>query len=70
MISLLKLTINYAYCDIYVRSNSNTETGSYTNFGVSYELPEGYTYTESAKNYLAGNYNQWLTTEIEVFELE
>ena len=57
--------------DIRVKSNSNTETGSYTEFGFSYELPEGYTYyTDGARNYLSGNYNLWLTTEIEVFQLE
>ena len=57
--------------DIAVKNNSNTETGSYTHFGYSYQLPEGYTFeSESAKNYLSGNYNQWLTTEIEVFQLE
>ena len=57
--------------DIVVKANSNTETGSYTNFGDSYQLAEGYTYyTAGAKNYLSGNHNSWLTTEIEVFQLE
>ena len=57
--------------DIDILANSNTVTGSFTNFGASYQLPEGYTYqSESAYNYLSGNYNQWLTTEIEVFQLE
>ena len=57
--------------DIAVKANSNTETGSCTYFGYSYELPEGYTYgNESANSYLSGNFNKWLTTEIEVFQLE
>ena len=57
--------------DIDVKANSNTVTGSNTEFGDSYQLPEGYTsYTESAKSYLSGNHNKWLTTEIEVFQLE
>ena len=57
--------------DIVVEPNSNTETGSWTYFGACYQLPEGYTFrSESAKNYLAGNYDKWLTTEIEVFQLE
>ena len=57
--------------DIAVKANSNTETGSWTYFGASYQLPEGYTHkSESARNYLAGNYDKWLTTEIEVFQLE
>ena len=51
--------------------NLNSKTGSFTNFGHSYKLPEGYTYgSESAKNYLSGNYNNWVATEIEVFQLE
>ena len=59
------------FIDISVVSNSNIETGSYTDFGNSYEIPEGYTYgTGSARNYLSGNYNKWLTTEIEVFQLD
>ena len=54
-----------------VKANSNTRTGSETNFGNSYKLPEGYTFgSESARNYLSGNYNKWLSTEIEVFQLE
>ena len=57
--------------DIAVISNSNTQHGSHTDFGDSCQLPEGYTKgSESAKNYLSGNYNKWLTTEIEVFQLE
>ena len=57
--------------NIFVIDNSNTKFGSSTNFGFSYELPEGYTYrTESSRKYLSGNYNNWLTTEIEVFQLE
>ena len=59
----------FGYYDICVDPNSNTETGSFTEFGHSYQLPEGYT-RESANNYLSGNYMNWLTTEIEVFELE
>jgi hypothetical protein len=54
--------------DIYVRDNSNVYTGSYTYFGASYNLPPGYTYGQS-NSYLAGSYNSWLTTEIEVFQL-
>jgi len=57
--------------DIFVEANSNTETGSWTNFGYSYQLPEGYTYgSESAQSYLSGKDRSWLTTEIEVFQLE
>jgi hypothetical protein len=56
--------------DIHVRDSSNVYTGSYTNFGHSYSLPAGYAYGQSnTKSYLAGSYNSWLTTEIEVFQL-
>ena len=42
--------------------------GNYTNFGSSNELPDGFTYgEENTKSYLAGSYNEWLVTEIEVY---
>jgi len=56
--------------DIYVVDNSNVGTGSHANFGYSYALPAGYTYEASnTQSFLAGSYNGWLTTEIEVFQL-
>ena len=56
--------------DLYLCNQSNINTGSYSNFGHSYELPDGFVYaTEDAKNFIAGNYNQWLTTEIEVYQI-
>ena len=56
--------------DITICSKSNTKTGSYANFGLRYELPEGLTFgSDSAKNFLSGNFNKWLSTEIEVFQL-
>jgi hypothetical protein len=57
--------------DIYVRDNSNIYTKSYANFGDSYNLPPGYTHGESnTQSYLAGSYSSWLTTEIEVFQIQ
>jgi hypothetical protein len=47
--------------DIYVRDRSNIYTGSYTNTGSTYYNP--------GSSYLAGNYNSWKTSEIEVFQL-
>jgi hypothetical protein len=44
--------------DIHICNQSNTNTGSYTNFGDSYNLPEGYTKGGNARDFLAGNYNQ------------
>jgi hypothetical protein len=42
---------------------------SYSYFGSSYNLPNGYTYGGNANNFLAGNHNQWTTTEIEVYQI-
>ncbi len=55
--------------DIVICNQSNTNTGSYSNFGHSYNLPNGYTYGGNAKDFLAGNYDQWTTTEIEVYQI-
>jgi hypothetical protein len=56
--------------DILICNNSNVEYGSYTNFGVSYKLPDGYKYgTESTRSYLAGNYDHWLAKEIEIYKI-
>jgi hypothetical protein len=55
--------------DICIHNQSNTNIGSYSNFGNSYNLPNGYTYNGNAKDFLAGSYNQWTTTEIEVYKI-
>jgi hypothetical protein len=56
--------------DIYVTDNSNISTGSRSDFGASYNLPSGYQQEQSnTLSYLAGSYNSWLTTEIEVFQI-
>ncbi len=55
--------------DIYIYNQSNTNMGSYSNFGHSYNLPNGYTFGGNAREFLAGNYNQWTTTEIEVYQI-
>ena len=49
----------YSSCDIFIKNNSNVNRGSFTNIGGSYQLP----------TYLAGSKNNWLSTEIEVYEL-
>jgi hypothetical protein len=39
--------------------------------GYHYQLPEGTTAgSAEARNFLAGNHNQWLTTEIEVYQIQ
>ena len=64
--------------DIYIRTGSNNYdtqnnrgwTPNYSNFGGSYELPQGYKPdSDDAKNYLAGTYNNWFTDEIEVYQV-
>ena len=55
--------------DIHICDQSNTKIGSYSNFGHSYNLPNGYTYGGNAREFLAGNHNQWTTTEIEVYQI-
>ncbi|KAJ5077588.1 pep-cterm sorting domain-containing protein [Anaeramoeba ignava] len=40
----------------------------YSNFGLSYNLPNGITYgTNEAKSYLAGSYNSWVVDELETY---
>ena len=55
--------------DLCVCDQSNIRTGSYSNFGFSYNLPDGSIYGGNAKDFLAGNYNQWTITEIEVYQI-
>jgi hypothetical protein len=55
--------------DIFICNQSNTNIGSCSNFGNSYNLPNGYTYGENARDYLAGNCREWTTTEIEVYQI-
>ena len=55
--------------DIHICNQSNTTIGSYSNFGFAYNLPYGYKYGGNASEYLAGNHNQWTTTEIEVYQI-
>jgi hypothetical protein len=55
--------------DIVIHNQSNANIGSQSNFGHSYNLPDGYTKGGNAKDFLAGSYNQWTTTEIEVYQI-
>jgi hypothetical protein len=61
----------FYYCDIIVYNQSNTTVRSRCNLGGYYQLPEGITVNSAeAINFLAGNHNQWLTTEIEVYQIQ
>jgi hypothetical protein len=55
--------------DLCICYQSNTSIGSYTYFGGSYNLPDGYTCGGNANDFLAGNYDKWTTTEIEVYQI-
>ncbi|XP_065837366.1 uncharacterized protein [Oscarella lobularis] len=53
--------------DLYIASDSNSNTNSYMNWGNTYELPDGYTHGGSGQTWICG-YN-FQTIEIEVFAL-
>ena len=53
--------------DLRIVSNSNSNTLSHLNWGHTYELPDGYTYTGNGRTWICG-YN-FQTIEIEVFAL-
>ncbi|KAJ5073763.1 pep-cterm sorting domain-containing protein [Anaeramoeba ignava] len=51
--------------DIYLKPNLQS---GYSNFGRSYNLPNGITYgTNEAKSYLAGSYDKWVVDEVESY---
>ena len=51
--------------DIYIANNANSNTHSYTNFGVSYSVPSG---VQDKNTILAGT-NYFTPGEVEVFYL-
>ncbi len=59
--------------DIYICDNSNIQSSSYSYFCTSYECSSACTNSRDSwscgRSYLAGSYDGWLTTEIEVFEI-
>ena len=55
--------------DIQICNQSNTTLGSNSDFGSSYNLPNGFTYGGNAREFLAGHYYEWTTTEIEVYQI-
>jgi hypothetical protein len=56
--------------DIYIKDRSNIHAGSYSNLGNSYQCPTGYSHgNKNTKCFLAGTYDGWLTTEIEIHQL-
>jgi hypothetical protein len=53
--------------DIVITDKSNTSIGSWTNLGNKYHYPPE---NGDGRSFLAGSYDQWLTTEIEVYQIE
>ncbi len=53
--------------DIHIKDKSNINIGSYSKLGNSYHFPDD---NEDPKSFLAGNCNNWLTTEIEVYQIK
>ena len=57
-------------CDFYLSDQCNVNSSSSSDFGHSYELPEGYSAdTPQAQSYLAGS-DEFQVSEIEVFQVE
>jgi hypothetical protein len=52
-----------------IRSYGRRSYRSRSDFGHSYNLPDECIYSEHAKDFLAGNYDGWTTTEIEVYQI-
>jgi hypothetical protein len=52
--------------DIVIKDKSNINTGSYSNLGTSYHYPPE---NRDARSFLADRYDGWLTTEIEVHQI-
>ena len=53
--------------DIHIADNAGSSTSSYTNFGQTYTLPNGYVHGHSnTRSLLAGSYN-FKPSDIEVF---
>ena len=56
--------------DIITLVVSSSSHKAISDFGSSYELPKGHKHgDDKTRSYLAGSYEDWHTTEIEVFEM-
>jgi hypothetical protein len=68
-----KLPMNF---DIFLarypnKKELNTSGKNHCNIGRSYEMPDGFDkYSTNARSFLAGYYDDWLTNEIEVYQLK
>ena len=55
--------------DLCIASDAGSNTGSYTNFGHTYNLPHGYTYAETNTRSLLGGSFYFTPSEVEVLYL-
>ena len=61
-------TFGYGY-DFYIADNARSNTNSYANFGQAYNLPPGYTHSQTnTQSLLAGDYH-FTPSELEVLYL-
>jgi hypothetical protein len=56
--------------DISIKEESDINKGSNTALGVDYDCPPGFSNgSEDTKRFLAGSFTDWLTNEIEVYQI-
>ena len=56
--------------DLHISNNANLYTGSYTNFGYTYQPPPGYTYRATNTQALLAGTLYFTPSEVEVFYLQ
>ena len=62
-------TFGYSCCDIYIGTDSNTNTRSHSNLGHSFKHPKYASGTNEAQSFLSGSCHFQLS-EIEVYQKE
>ena len=55
--------------DLHIANNAGSNTISYTSFGFSYNLPPGYTYTQTKTTFLLVGSSYFTPSEVEVLYL-
>jgi hypothetical protein len=54
--------------DIFIRDRSDVD-GGYIRYCTSYQCPPGYSWGDTSRAYLAGSRDDWLVSEIEVYQI-
>ena len=55
--------------DLYIANHAGSNINSYTSFGLSYNLPPGYTYSQTNTNSLLAGSSYFTPSEVEVLYL-